>query len=160
MILHWIARLFYGSKNVMQQGNRLIPLSEVFQKEPEEMKPLAMYRQGDVLLVKVDSPPKSVNEVKMGRVILAYGEVTGHAHVLEREKVVPLMVHPRPDKAAWDSAAERFIQVLEKTSLKHLDLPKNDAPTGEHADIALDPGIYRVVRQREWSDDMERYVSD
>lgn len=145
MFLLWIARLFYGKKDDIDPYHA--------------MKPFAMYRQGDVLLVKMDMP-KSLNEVKMDRVILAYGEVTGHAHVLEREKVVALMNHPRPDKAAWDSGAERFIQVLEKTSLKHLDLPRGDAPTGEHADVALDPGTYKVIRQREWSDEMERYVSD
>lgn len=136
------------------------------------MKSIAMYRQGDVLLVRVDEPNflhrhtrgnTKLVEPKMDSVILAYGEATGHAHVLERDKVKPLLPSYEGrsvDKTAWDSGAERFIQVLEKTSLRHLDLPRDAKPTGEHADVPLEPGLYKVVRQREWTDEMARYVSD
>ena len=44
-------------------------------------------RQGDVLLVAVGSIPAAakahVRKADAGRVILAYGEVTGHAHALD-----------------------------------------------------------------------------
>jgi hypothetical protein len=119
-----------------------------------------MFRQGDVLLVKVERAPKNLHPrlpVKAG-IVLAYGEVTGHAHVLDPEKVRAFVPN---QTGAWDASAERYIQVLEKTALQHLDLPAGGVPTGEHADIALEPGMYQVIRQREWDDSMEtRYVSD
>lgn len=147
-----------GLKQSSSTGS--IKLLNAREREEMKQKPLKSYRQGDVLLVKIDKLPKGTNEVALDRVILAYGEATGHAHVLEREKVKPLMKHPRPDKPAWDAGAERFIEVMEAASLKHLDLPRGDRPTGEHADVPLEPGLYQVVRQREWSDEMARYVAD
>lgn len=45
-------------------------------------KRLAQYRQGDVIIERVSALPKGLQVVPRdgGRVILAYGEVTGHAH--------------------------------------------------------------------------------
>lgn len=42
----------------------------------------AQYRQGDVLLERIDRRPKDLKQQDRdkGRVILAYGETTGHAH--------------------------------------------------------------------------------
>jgi hypothetical protein len=85
-------------------------------------------RQGDVLLVKVSAVPKGAKPVK-GDVILAYGEVTGHAHrVIEKEKV-----------HYFDAGAERFLQVLEKTALTH----------EEHSAVMLERGVYKQVFQVE-----------
>lgn len=133
------------------------PYEAELPSEPEAQMKTILYRQGDVLLRKVPNG-LPLHECKLDQVVLAYGEVTGHAHVIEKAK--SLLTTPEGDKQAWDSAAERYIQVLEKTALKHLDLPRGGIPTGEHADIELDPGIYQVIRQREWSEEMERYVSD
>lgn len=120
---------------------------------------MKMYRQGDVLLIRVDGKLPQLHPRLPGPqgVILAYGEATGHAHVLDAEKV---KAFAGTQSGSWDAAAERYIQVLEKTALQHLDLPAGGKPTGEHADIALEPSTYQVIRQREWSDDMARYVSD
>lgn len=43
---------------------------------------LKQYRQGDVLIQSIDSLPTQLSKVELenGRVILAHGEVTGHAH--------------------------------------------------------------------------------
>ena len=83
-------------------------------------------RQGDVLLQPVQSVPNGAIEIK-GDVILAYGEVTGHAHAIklpdtERHKV-----------RYWSAGAERFLHVMEKVALTH----------EEHGEIVLDKGIYR-----------------
>jgi len=45
----------------------------------------AQYRQGDVLLIPVDDVPAgSVEETTTEtRVVLAFGEVTGHAHAID-----------------------------------------------------------------------------
>ena len=44
-----------------------------------------LYRQGDVLLRAIDAIPDSATftvERDAGRIVLAYGEVTGHAHAI------------------------------------------------------------------------------
>lgn len=154
-----------GGRTVSQEFGQMI--------EPKG-EPMKHYRQGDVMLVKVkDLPAKQGDSsgfyrdtvpVGMdGDVVLAYGESTGHAHVLDHEKVeawVTTASKEAPTKAVWDAAADRFIRVMEATSLKHLNLLDGGKPTGEHADIPLDPGVYKVVRQREWTDEQERWVND
>jgi hypothetical protein len=106
-----------------------------------------IYRQGDVLLVRVVSLPKNVTEITPdGDIILAHGEVTGHAHRL----ALPPMIYgvdngkqvamlERKVKL-WDAGAERFIQVLEKTVLTH----------EEHSAVPIEPGVYKVIRQKEY----------
>lgn len=107
---------------------------------------MQIYRQGDVMLVKVEKIEKSpyfeVREVKPEAqgIVLAYGEVTGHAHAVREVSKAKL----------WDAGAERFLQVMEKTALEH----------EEHAPIALDPGLYKVVHQREYDPEQERRVAD
>jgi hypothetical protein len=88
-------------------------------------------RQGDVLLVPVDEIPEAATVVPrdQGRVILAYGEATGHAH-------------------AFDVFAA---SLLEDDGLRYLKL-REAAPLvhEEHAPITVAPGLYRVVIQREF----------
>ncbi len=45
----------------------------------------SIIRQGDVLLVPVKSLPIGAKEIPLdkGRIVLAYGEVTGHAHAID-----------------------------------------------------------------------------
>lgn len=112
------------------------------------MKNQIMFRQGDVFLQKVDAIPPGCKEEdlsKDARVVLAYGEVTGHAHAIMRDpetKVLPVR--------AWSAGAERFIQVMEKTALLH----------EEHAAVPLGVGIYKIVHQREYSPEEIRRVAD
>lgn len=97
-----------------------------------------MIRQGDVALVAVEAiPADAIGQPRddSGRVVLAYGEVTGHAHALHEPGVTML-------RAANHDV---FLRVLEPSNLVH----------EEHDRIAIPPGLYRVVRQREWSDDDE-----
>jgi hypothetical protein len=54
------------------------------------------YRQGDVLLVSIDHIPDGVKEVKrdkLGRLVLARGEATGHAHVIHNPSVCGYSKH-------------------------------------------------------------------
>ena len=117
---------------------------------------MKMFRQGDVLLINVTSMRlnREVAHAELSgrlkdvtppdRIVLAFGEVTGHAHAIypNKEGLLPAKL--------WDTGAERFLQVMEKTELRH----------EEHALIELDVGDYRVVRQREYTDDVERLVAD
>ncbi|GAA3629822.1 hypothetical protein ACG5V6_06305 [Streptomyces chitinivorans] len=108
-----------------------------------------MYRQGDVLIVPVDEEavPDSATEQPglprdpRGRMVLALGEVTGHAHavvgpgrlVREAGPYGPLLLH-LPDGG----------RVVHE----------------EHAAIPLPRGWYRVVRQREYVPGAVRIVAD
>ena len=83
-------------------------------------------RQGDVLLQPVSTLPKGVTEIK-GPVILAFGEVTGHAHSIKLTDTDQQKVR------YWDAGAERYLQVLETVALTH----------EEHGEIILNPGIYK-----------------
>lgn len=105
------------------------------------MKP-KMYRQGDVLLMQIDAMPASAEESELegGRIILAHGEVTGHAHAVDAA-----MAKIFADREI------RFLQVGENGA---------DLVHEEHATIALAPGVYRVVRQREYLPNSARFVAD
>lgn len=91
----------------------------------------AVVRQGDVLLVPVDSIPDAAGPVARdaGRVVLAYGEVTGHAHAITAATAGLL-----------EAGGERYLRVSAPVVLAH----------EEHAAIAVPPGSYRVVIQREY----------
>lgn len=104
-----------------------------------------MYRQGDVLIERVAKrPTTAVKPVarENGKIVLAHGEVTGHAHAIE-EKGVALF-----------SGGVNGVTYLEVESamaaLRH----------EEHATIELPTGTYRVQRQREYAPDEIRNVAD
>jgi hypothetical protein len=90
-----------------------------------------MYRQGDVMLVRDDNahPTGEKEKPVNGRVILAYGEATGHHHSLDCQ-VADLFGGDKP-----------VLVVKEPTTLDHQ----------EHANIEVAPGIYWVTRQREYT---------
>jgi hypothetical protein len=110
-----------------------------------------MYRQGDVLILPVDSVPGSLEAVarENGRIVLAHGEATGHAHAIRAEGAA---LFRDPHLMAM------FLTVTdEPAALEH----------DEHDTIVLPPGRYRILRQREYSPDPRehspektRYVAD
>jgi len=104
-----------------------------------------LLRQGDVLLLRVDALPKNAkDETPKGDVILAYGEVTGHAHRIVQTKAAPKV-------RLWSADAERFIQVIEATALTH----------EEHTAIKLEAGaLYRQIHQVEERGEEVRRVAD
>ncbi|WP_371523004.1 hypothetical protein [Kitasatospora sp. NBC_01300] len=108
-----------------------------------------MYRQGDVLIVPVEEcavPPRVAALAVQprdgrGRMVLALGEVTGHAHAV----VGPgeLRREAGPFGAGW------------------LHLPEGGRVVHEeHAAIPLPKSWYRVVRQREYTPGAVRVVAD
>jgi hypothetical protein len=101
------------------------------------------FRQGDVFVVSCDTPKEALTELKpdKGRVILAYGEVTGHAHALS-PKHVKLY-----DVKGW---VERLLVVTKATALMH----------EEHGRIELPPGNYKVRIQKEYHPEEIRNVAD
>ena len=94
-------------------------------------------RQGDFLVIKIkDIPPGAV---KQSHRVLAEGEATGHRHELSEgdvyEKNGILFFHVETEKAV---------------TLTH----------PEHHPITFSPGVYKVVRQKEYEPGIWRYVTD
>lgn len=115
------------------------------------------YRQGDVLLIPIssDEVPATAAPVarENGKAILAHGEVTGHHHaVLDRD--VDLVGIPADGEqlVTADQATELYLLVhgAEAVALVHQ----------EHDTISVDPGAYKVVRQKEYSPEEVRRVAD
>lgn len=105
--------------------------------------------QGDVYLRRVPALPPTAKPQKTnaaGRVVLALGETSGHHHSLMGR--VTLF---RDDGGSGDGTF--FLKVEAPTPLEHLT--GSDAPTGEHDTIMVDPGIYALPPQQEWTDDDE-----
>lgn len=100
------------------------------------------YRQGDVLLVKVEMdtiPQDAVKEITENRVVLAYGEVTGHAHAIDSALA---------GLYSWRN--DRLLMAKPGATLLH----------EEHSAIDLEPGIYKVIQQREYEPGSSRPVID
>jgi hypothetical protein len=87
-----------------------------------------LYRQGDVLFKKVDGLPKKKR--KLDTDIIVRGEATGHAHRIQNGSLF----------SSWDRGPHQFIKAYKDTKIVH----------EEHETIELEPGIYEVIRQREY----------
>ena len=107
------------------------------------------YRHGDLLLVKVNAIPNGVTEKPRtpfevqrnitGRV-LAEGEATGHAHIVDLPTTSPL----------YEKNGKLYFHSTKVTPLTH----------DEHAKIELPAGTYEVIRQREHTPQGIRNVED
>ena len=104
-----------------------------------------MYRQGDVLIIPVVSIILDAEPIprENSRIVLAHGEVTGHAHAIRSERAA-LFRDPK--------LAAIFLHVTgdDAVALEH----------DEHGTIHVPPGKYRVVRQREYTPEEIRNVAD
>jgi hypothetical protein len=113
------------------------------------------FRQGDVLIERVPSLPSVKPATPSDRVILAHGEVTGHAHEMSPAMSASLheiaeavrLVGDLPDA---DTMTQSGLVISSPGSVVHQ----------EHASIDLAPGEYIVRRQREYSPEAIRNVAD
>jgi hypothetical protein len=111
-------------------------------------------RQGDVFLERVeDAEPGKEIPRENGRIVLAHGEATGHAHVVEREDALLLEDRTEVGDAVWN----RLLKVLEGGELKH-DCPGQAKP--DHDSVVLPPGQYRVIQQMTYAPEEIRNVAD
>lgn len=97
-----------------------------------QTKPNAFpYRQGHILLGRVDKLPESATPVphKPGHVVIATGE-TGREHVFKSQRV-----------ELFQQDGALFIEVTgdDPVDLEH----------PEHGVIEVDPGVWKVIEQRE-----------
>lgn len=103
---------------------------------------MKQYRQGDVLIEKVRVRKLNGKSVPRdnGRIVLAYGEVTGHAHAICEQEAELIELE----------TGERFLLSGAGMRIVH----------EEHKAIAIPPGTYRVTRQREYAPEAIRNVAD
>lgn len=101
------------------------------------MKAPRTYRQGDVLLVE-QKIPRSWLPVRQSRVprdndriVLAYGEVTGHAHAITA---------PESDATLTEAQNARFLLLMSDVELTH----------EEHGTIDVPAGTYKVIQQEQF----------
>lgn len=133
------------------------------------MKPKQL-RQGDVQLQPVPALPAGCTEIppEGNRIVLAYGEVTGHAHAIYDHVAAPAQVDVERPAAADEVAeaaiarasskarlwraenGERFLEVKETVTLRH----------EEHTAHTLPPGIYKLPTQVEYTPAELRRVAD
>jgi len=97
------------------------------------------YRQGDVLLMRISRKRKPFGKrVAEKHLVLAQGEVTGHRHTMAGEV------------SLFETEKGPMVWVEAPTPLMHQ----------EHDAILVAPGLYWVVRQREYHPEEIRRVSD
>jgi hypothetical protein len=88
------------------------------------------YRQGDVSIMAVDRVPKQARKVR-GELVLARGEVTGHAHRIVEGRAFLYRL----------ATGILYLRVLSEFAKLYHE---------EHEDILLPKGDYEVRRQREF----------
>lgn len=105
------------------------------------LKRAFMVRQGDVLIRRVASAPAGKPVAReAGRIVLAHGEATGHAHAI---------ADPEADLIITDEK-RRYLIARSPVTLGH----------EEHSPIELDEGTYEIIRQMEYQPEEVRYVAD
>lgn len=119
-------------------------------------------RQGDVQLQPVATLPQGCKELppEGNRIVLAHGEVTGHAHAIYDHIVTPgaadeiaeAAIERAKSKARlWVAPnGSRYLEVTETVTLRH----------EEHTAHTLHPGIYHLPTQVEYSPAELRRVQD
>lgn len=107
-----------------------------------------IHRQGDVPLARLPGKPAGIlRPGAQGRITLALGETTGHAHVIEG--AVAEFVTEQGERLLWVEAPANLRHVIGNTE------------TGEHATQVVQPGWYVVEGQCELThDDEPRQVYD
>jgi len=107
---------------------------------------MKLYRQGDILLQEIARLPANLVKVpsKEGKLVLAEGEITGHAHTMTDNDCALFAI------AASDGiqyGTDGFGQAACLTVRKANALLAHE----EHATLIIPKGFYRVIKQREYS---------
>lgn len=118
----------------------------------ERDRAAVLLRQGDVLLMRVDGLPGGTEarqqtvERTGGRLVLAEGEASGHAHSIDGPGAKLVSVRPRDSRAMMRT----YLVVTRPQALRH----------EEHDPVSIDLGVYEVRRQREYSPDSFAWAAD
>ena len=119
-----------------------------------------MYRQGDVAIFTAEEYASIFPEVSLekgkqvqrdnNRIVLAYGEVTGHAHAIAQPQAEMWTLAGTDDNGALGNDNDRLLKCVAEVALGH----------EEHSTITIPAGLYVVKRQREYGPDELRTVAD
>jgi len=112
------------------------------------MAPLVLKRHGDLLIVKIGSPPLGLREVHSD--VLAVGESTGHVHKLSKAVLVlendngdslgELLKNHDFEVDLKNAVADRFFVADVQLELTH----------DEHKPLVIEEGTYAVIAEREY----------
>jgi len=105
-----------------------------------------MYRQGDVLLEKLNSLPERSNT---NQTLLVRGEGRNHGHFIKGE-AVEILNAEESELTDGGGLITQYLNVMEEAALEHLLIDSGEW-TQEHAPITIPPGKYRVIKQREYN---------
>ena len=110
---------------------------------------MTMLRQGDVLLISIDTVPAGLKSDQPQKCILAFGEVSGHHHRFEGGSVTAF--YKEGDTGEPIGGGSTMLRGS-ATPVAFIDVPAGGADLvhEEHDAIQVAPGAYRVVRQREF----------
>jgi hypothetical protein len=113
------------------------------------------YRHGDVMLVTTGAVPSESKKLQAGRIVLARGEVTGHAHEI-------LTLPDAPECDLWEAENGTWYLHVPDGAEARLVHTQSGAEVAcpEHDPIFLSPGTYTVIRPREYSPQEIRRVQD
>jgi hypothetical protein len=120
----------------------------------KEFKKIAA--QGDMMLIRIEVLPEGAQEVAAvnGRHTLAHSE-TGHDHIVMERPTVRAFKAMDEFQAMLEGRPALFLVVEdEPAELKHL----RDFDT--HESVKIEPGIYEVRRQREYTPEGFRRAAD
>lgn len=113
------------------------------------MKTFTKYAaQGDMMLIRIDALPAGVTAVaaKKGAFVLAHSE-TGHNHVVMERPTVKLF-------SAMDQFRAYLVVEDESATLEH------QRSFDTHEALLIEPGVYEVRRQREYTPEGFRRAAD
>lgn len=125
-------------------------------KTPDE------YRQGDVLLLKVDEILSGAKPKKSN--VIVEGEATGYAHrllngtILEQKNTGSLVDQLIEKKLVPESLEDKL---RNDSSLMWIKATRDARLIHEeHGTIEIEIGFYIVIRQREYDEEQDRLVVD
>jgi hypothetical protein len=117
------------------------------------MKKIILSRQGDIAHIMLDKLPEGVKKIKFtGEYAIAYGEKTGHKHVLVKDSTdTKIRLFTNADGALFAEVSNG------KAIIWH---GKYQQDNRGHESHVLYPGIYYIEQQREFDELGERRVQD
>ena len=112
-----------------------------------------MAAQGDFVIIRCTEIPAGakVMEPVNGKIVVAHSE-TGHDHVMEAERVQAYV--PATEVDSGQDIYELFLKVEAPTPIEHL------RSYHTHESILVNPGTYRIRRQREYTPEGWRRAAD
>lgn len=110
-----------------------------------------MAAQGDFIILRVNEIPKNLERLapENGVLTVAHSE-TGHNHVMVADRVEAFKVQG----ASTVDLYEMFLKVEAPTEIRHL------REFDTHESLMVEPGNYKVMRQREYTPEGFRKAQD